>query len=101
MSLSRYAVIAGSGSYIPTRKISNDYFLNHTFYGTDGIRLDKANEEIIRKFKDITGISERRYITGFMLMAMMHRVTFRGMQARQVFTKLFPTTQNLQPLMVI
>ena len=63
MSLSRYAVIAGSGSYIPTRKISNDHFLNHTFYGTDGKKLDKANDEIIRKFKDITGISERRYIT--------------------------------------
>jgi len=63
MSLSRYAVIAGSGSYLPTRKISNEYFLNHTFYGTDGKRLDKTNEEIIRKFKDITGISERRYVT--------------------------------------
>ena len=63
MISSRYAVIVGSGSYIPTRKIANDYFLNHTFYGADGIKLDKANEEIIRKFKDITGISERRYVT--------------------------------------
>ncbi|PZR35130.1 MAG: 3-oxoacyl-ACP synthase [Azospira oryzae] len=63
MSLSRYAVIAGSGSYLPTQKISNDHFLNHSFFGTDGKKLDKGNEEIIRKFQHINGIDERRYVT--------------------------------------
>lgn len=55
-------MIIGSGSYIPTRRITNDYFINHTFYGTDGKVIDKPTEEIIRQFKDITGIEERRYV---------------------------------------
>jgi 3-oxoacyl-[acyl-carrier-protein] synthase III len=58
-----YSVIVASGSYIPTQKIKNEDFLNHTFYDADGKPLDKSNEEIIRKFSDITGIFERRYVT--------------------------------------
>jgi 3-oxoacyl-[acyl-carrier-protein] synthase-3 len=58
-----YSVIIGSGSYLPTRRIKNEDFLNHTFYDENGKRLTKPNDEIIRRFKDITGILERRYVT--------------------------------------
>lgn len=58
-----YSVIIGSGSYIPTRRITNEDFLQHSFYDAEGKKLEKTNEEIIRKFSDITGIFERRYIT--------------------------------------
>ncbi|WP_428327847.1 3-oxoacyl-ACP synthase III family protein [Mucilaginibacter sp.] len=58
-----YSVIAGSGSYLPTRIIKNSDFLNHTFYDQAGRKLEQSNEEIIRKFTEITGIFERRYVT--------------------------------------
>lgn len=63
MSPQRYAVIVSSGSYIPTQRILNEYFLNHSFYDSDGKKLEKSNEEVIKKFSDITGIFERRYVT--------------------------------------
>jgi 3-oxoacyl-[acyl-carrier-protein] synthase-3 len=61
--LKRYSIIAGSGSYIPTRVVANTDFADHEFYDQDGSRLPKSNEEIISKFEQITGISERRYVT--------------------------------------
>ena len=57
------SIITGTGSYIPTSKIPNTYFLNHEFYGADGKKLEKANADIIDKLRDITGIHERRYAT--------------------------------------
>lgn len=57
------SMITGTGSYIPTSKIPNAYFLDHDFYGPDGIRLEKSNADIISKLRDITGIHERRYAT--------------------------------------
>jgi len=63
MSLERYSIIAGSGSYIPTRVVSNTDFINHTFYDQNGAPLPKSNEEIVSKFEQITGIRERRYVT--------------------------------------
>ena len=57
------SMITGTGSYIPTSKIPNTYFLDHDFYGPDGIRLEKSNADIISKLRDITGIHERRYAT--------------------------------------
>lgn len=54
--------ITGVGSYIPEEITKNDSFDDHHFYQMDGARLNQENEVIIRKFKDITGISERRYI---------------------------------------
>jgi len=57
------SVITKSGSYIPTVKIPNEHFLDHEFYGDDGIRLDRANQDIIQKFQEITCIDERRYVT--------------------------------------
>lgn len=59
-----YTKIVGTGSYLPPRVISNDYFSNYTFYDpATGQPFDKSNEEIIGKFKEITNISERRWIT--------------------------------------
>jgi len=63
MSEKIYSVIIGSGSYIPTRKITNDDFLNHQFYEADGKKIETDNKVIIRKFSEITGIFERRYVT--------------------------------------
>jgi 3-oxoacyl-[acyl-carrier-protein] synthase III len=58
-----HSIITGTGSYIPTRKIVNAYFLDHDFYGADGKKLARPNAEIIAKFQEITGIQERRYVT--------------------------------------
>jgi 3-oxoacyl-[acyl-carrier-protein] synthase-3 len=58
-----YSIILGSGSYVPTRRIPNADFLQHTFYDQQGQRLEKMNEVIIQQFEQITGIRERRYVT--------------------------------------
>lgn len=54
-------VISGTGSYIPDRIIKNIDFVNQVFFEKDQSLVDTPGEEIIRKFKDITGISERRW----------------------------------------
>ncbi|MGO1245468.1 MAG: 3-oxoacyl-ACP synthase III family protein [Sphingobacterium sp.] len=53
--------IIGSGSFIPELVIKNDYFLNRSFHDSSGKVLPDT-ENIIKKFKDITGIEERRYV---------------------------------------
>src|ERR1700743_395937 len=58
-----YSVITGSGSYLPTNIVRNEDFMAHTFYDECGNKLERPNEEIIRKFSEITGIFERRYVT--------------------------------------
>lgn len=67
MDTSTYATIAGTGCYIPTRTITNEDFLNHTFYDEEGNGYDRSNKEIIKKFEEITGIRERRYVTDDLL----------------------------------
>jgi 3-oxoacyl-[acyl-carrier-protein] synthase-3 len=62
-----YSIIVGTGSYIPTKRVPNEAFLESTFYGPDGKVLDKTNAEIIDKFEKITGIKERRYVTDDLL----------------------------------
>jgi len=59
-----YTKIVGTGSYLPTRTIGNEYFNNYTFFdpGTKA-PFDKDNDEIIQKFREITNISERRWIS--------------------------------------
>lgn len=57
------AIITGTGSYIPTRNVPNEYFLDHAFHDSDGTKFSMENSEIIEKFKDITCINERRYVT--------------------------------------
>ncbi|MDZ7756734.1 ketoacyl-ACP synthase III [Rhodohalobacter sp.] len=54
-------VITGSGSYIPDRVVPNSEFLNNTFLEKNGTPFDKSNEETIDKFREITGIEERRF----------------------------------------
>jgi len=56
------SIITGTGSYIPTLKIPNKHFLTHDFYGADGIKLERSNDDIINKFREITRIDERRYV---------------------------------------
>lgn len=55
--------ITGVGSYIPKGVAPNDQFEHHSFYNEDGTRFGHENTVIIEKFKAITGISERRYIS--------------------------------------
>jgi len=55
-------VITGTGSYIPTRKVPNEAFLNCTFFEDFGKPYPAAETaKIVDKFKEITTISERRY----------------------------------------
>jgi len=56
------SVIIGSGSFIPSRRITNDDFLGNSFYDNNGRKLVKPGSEIIKKFSEITGILERRYV---------------------------------------
>lgn len=53
--------IAGSGSYIPQLKVANQDFSTKTFLSEDGQPMLHSNDIIIGKFRDITGIEERRY----------------------------------------
>lgn len=55
-------VIIGSGSYIPSKIIGREHFLDSIFYTDEGELIDKANEEIIQKFVEITEIENRRYL---------------------------------------
>jgi len=53
--------ITGSGSYIPEIRVKNTDFENHVFLNEDGSPFEYSNDVVIRKFKSITGIEERRY----------------------------------------
>jgi 3-oxoacyl-[acyl-carrier-protein] synthase III len=53
--------IIGSGSYIPTKIVKNIDFYQHEFLNQDGTPFPQSNEVVARKFKEITGIVERRY----------------------------------------
>lgn len=53
--------IIGTGSYVPSSIEKNDAFINHQFLNNDGSAFKHDNDIIIKKFKSITGIGERRY----------------------------------------
>jgi 3-oxoacyl-[acyl-carrier-protein] synthase III len=55
------SVFVATGSYIPEQVVLNSAFEEHHFHESDGSKLRRTNEEIIRKFSEITGIYERRY----------------------------------------
>lgn len=59
--------ITGSGSYIPTEKVTNIEFAQHQFMNEKGTPFPYTNEEIAQKFLDITGIAERRYVSDDLL----------------------------------
>ncbi|MDB2606458.1 ketoacyl-ACP synthase III [Zobellia sp.] len=53
--------ITGTGSYIPSLVVPNNNFDEHNFLNADGSPFVHENAVIIKKFKGITGIEERRY----------------------------------------
>jgi 3-oxoacyl-[acyl-carrier-protein] synthase-3 len=57
------SVITGTGSYIPPFVQSNEEFTKQFFYTENQQSLDTPSKEIVEKFNQITGISERRYTT--------------------------------------
>ncbi|MEX2456884.1 MAG: ketoacyl-ACP synthase III [Balneolaceae bacterium] len=61
------SVITGTGSFIPDSIVTNEDFLDNKFLEKDGKPFDKSNQEIIEKFREITGIKERRYADDNML----------------------------------
>jgi 3-oxoacyl-[acyl-carrier-protein] synthase III len=62
MSAKIYTTIVGTGSFVPERIISNNYFIDAEFYDpATGKKFETPNPEIIRKFYEITNIEERRY----------------------------------------
>ncbi|TVZ55476.1 3-oxoacyl-[acyl-carrier-protein] synthase-3 [Lutibacter sp. Hel_I_33_5] len=58
------SIISGTGSYIPSIEKKNTDFLDAEFLNEDGTAFSNSNEEIIEKFKLITGIASRRYAEG-------------------------------------
>jgi 3-oxoacyl-[acyl-carrier-protein] synthase-3 len=53
--------ISGIGSYIPEKSVSNTDFSEHVFLNEDGSPFGYPNEVVVNKFKNITGIENRRY----------------------------------------
>tara|TARA_B100001109_G_scaffold255550_1_gene259183 strand:+ start:743 stop:1807 length:1065 start_codon:yes stop_codon:yes gene_type:complete len=53
--------IIGTGSYIPQIVLSNADFSYQRFYTANQELIDRPTEEITNKFREITGIEERRY----------------------------------------
>ena len=62
MNHSVTTVITGTGSYIPTFVKTNGDFAAHNFFAEDNSALDIEPHIIVEKFKQITGIEERRYV---------------------------------------
>lgn len=54
-------VITGTGAYIPTEIKTNRDFTVHDFYGENHRRIETDPAQIVEKFREITGIEERRY----------------------------------------
>lgn len=64
MMKERYTRIIGTGSYLPPQIIKNSHFNKHEFYNPSQTKIeDKTNDDIIQKFKEITHIEERRYVS--------------------------------------
>ncbi len=55
------SVITGSGCYVPTQVKTNRDFTVHDFYADDHKRIETPPTEVVEKFRQITGIEERRY----------------------------------------
>lgn len=53
--------VVGTGSCIPTRRVTNADMLGREFWGPDGNKIAKSNQTIVDQFESITGIRERRY----------------------------------------
>ncbi len=55
--------ITGTGCYIPNVRIENKEYFKNTFFEKDQTLIQGSGEDIVAKFKDITGIAERRWVT--------------------------------------
>jgi 3-oxoacyl-[acyl-carrier-protein] synthase III len=55
------AIIAATGSCIPEVRVPNSDFIAHSFFEKAGVPVTKENATVIEKFREITGIAERRY----------------------------------------
>ncbi|MGD8703730.1 MAG: ketoacyl-ACP synthase III [Desulfosarcina sp.] len=55
------SIIISTGCCIPSKIVPNAHFLENEFFGSDGMRQEKPNPEIVEKLFNITGIRERRY----------------------------------------
>lgn len=55
------SVITGTGSYVPTRVVKNSDFVKQVFFEKDQTEIPGEGDVIVNKFKDITGIAERRW----------------------------------------
>ncbi len=55
-------MITGTGSYIPSKRIQNSQFTKQTFFDKDHLRIESPGDEVVSKFRDITGIAERRWV---------------------------------------
>src|SRR5690349_7024763 len=56
-------VITGTGSYIPTQIKKNSDFTHQRFYAEDKTAIKIEPHILIDKFRNITGIDERRYVS--------------------------------------
>jgi 3-oxoacyl-[acyl-carrier-protein] synthase-3 len=57
------SVITGTGSYVPAEIKSNSDFSVNDFYSENSEIINTPSEIIAEKFKHITGIEERRYVS--------------------------------------
>jgi 3-oxoacyl-[acyl-carrier-protein] synthase-3 len=57
------SIITGTGCYIPPVVQTNTDFAKHLFYTEEHVPLPTPPAEVVEKFKQITGIEERRYTT--------------------------------------
>lgn len=56
-------IITGTGCYIPTVIIENSQFTKQVFFEKDQTFIDSPGEVVVNKFRDITGIAKRRWVT--------------------------------------
>jgi len=56
-------IFKGFGSYIPEITKTNTDFESNHFYSEDGKLIEEEGSVIVNKFKKITGIEERRYLS--------------------------------------
>ena len=70
-------IITGTGSYIPENIVTNEDFMGYRFLQGNGEPFDKSNRDIIDKFQQITGITERRYADNDMVASDMGAIAAR------------------------
>ena len=69
-------VITGTGCYIPSEVKTNSEFTVHHFYGEDHEPIPTPQHEVVEKFKQITGIIERRYVSSNLTASDIGAITF-------------------------